>query len=75
MESTNPKIRSISGKLTPNKLTEYSKDFTFTGIYQANRTIKHLCLLAAVNGKSSASELKYQQNIGTTLVLFLSILY
>lgn len=75
MTSTTPKIHSISGKLTPNRLTEYNRNFTFTDIYQVNRTIKDLCLLTAVNGKPSASELKYQQNIGTTLVLFLSILY
>ena len=62
MTLTNPKMRSITGKLTPNKLTEREDDFTFNVIYQANRSIKDLCQLAAVNSKFSASELESANN-------------
>lgn len=62
MTLTNPKMRSITGKLTPNKLTEREDDFTFNVIYQANRSIKDLCQLAAINSKFSASELESAYN-------------
>lgn len=62
MASTEPKMRSITGRLTPNKLTEREDDFTFNAIYLANRTIKDLCKLAAVNSKFSASELESAYN-------------
>lgn len=62
MASNEPKMRSITGKLTANKLTERDDDFTFNVIYQANRTIKDLCRLAAANSKFTASELESAYN-------------
>lgn len=62
MASTEPKMRSITGRLTPNKLTEREDDFTFNAIYQANRSVKDLCKLAAINSKFSASELESAYN-------------
>ena len=59
MTSTDPKMRSITGKLVTNMLTEREDDFTYKVTYVANRTIKDLCKLAAQNGsKFSASELE-----------------
>ena len=49
-------MRSITGKLTPNKLTEREDDFTCNIVYQANQNIKDLCLFAAANSKFPASE-------------------
>lgn len=62
MASTEPKMRSITGRLTPNKLTEREDDFTFNVTYQASRSIKDLCQLAAINSKFSASELESAYN-------------
>ena len=63
MASEEPKMRSIAGKLTPNKLTEREDDCTFNVTYLANRTIKDLCLFAAKNGsKFTASELESAYN-------------
>lgn len=62
MASTEPKMRSITGKLVANKLTEREDDFTFNVIYQANRTAKDLCRLAAANSKFTASELESAYN-------------
>ena len=50
MTSTDPKMRSITGKLVTNMLTEREDDFTYKVTYVANRTIKDLCKLAAQNG-------------------------
>lgn len=47
MATTEPKMRSITGKLTPNKLTERDDDFTCNIVYQANRSIPDLCKFAA----------------------------
>ena len=59
MASTNPKMRSITGKLVANVLTEREDDFTYNVTYVASRTIKDLCKLAAQSGsKFSASELE-----------------
>ena len=63
MTSTDPKMRSITGKLVTNMLTEREDDFTYKVTYVANRTIKDLCKLAAQNGsKFSASELESAYN-------------
>ena len=63
MATTEPKMRSIAGKLVVNKLTEREDDFTFNVTYLANRTIKDLCHLAATSGsKFSASELESAYN-------------
>lgn len=63
MASTEPKMRSLAGKLSPNVLTEREDDFTFNVTYLANRTVKDLCKLAASNGsKFSASELESAYN-------------
>ncbi len=62
MASTEPKMRSITGKLTPNKLTEREDDSTCNVIYQANRNIKDLCQLAAANSKFTSSELESAYN-------------
>ena len=51
MTLTNPKMRSITGKLTPNKLTEREDDFTFNVIYQANQINKRSLPIAAINNK------------------------
>lgn len=58
MEPNEPKKRSITGKLTPNNLTEREDDFTFNVIYQAKRSIKDLCQLAAVNSKYTAAHME-----------------
>lgn len=58
MASTEPKMRSITGNLVANMLTEREDDFTFNVTYVANRTVKDLCELAAKNkSKFTASEL------------------
>ena len=63
MTSTDPKMRSITGKLVTNMLTEREDDFTYKVTYVANRTIKDLCKLAAQNGsKFSVSELESAYN-------------
>lgn len=63
MATTEPKMRSIAGKLVANKLTEREDDFTFNVKYLANRTVKDLCHLAATSGsKFSASELESAYN-------------
>lgn len=63
MTSTDHKMRSITGKLVTNMLTEREDDFTYKVTYVANRTIKDLCKLAAQNGsKFSASELESAYN-------------
>lgn len=63
MASTDPKMRSITGKLVANMLTEREDDFTYKVTYVANRTIKDLCKLATQNGsKFSASELETAYN-------------
>lgn len=62
MAATEPKMRSITGKLTPNKLTEREDDFTCNIAYQANRSIQDLCQFAAANSKFSASELESAYN-------------
>lgn len=63
MATTEPKKRSIAGKLVANKLTEREDDFTFNVTYLANRTVKDLCRLAANAGsKFSASELESAYN-------------
>lgn len=63
MASTEPKMRSIAGKLYPNVLTEREDDFTFNVTYLANRTVKDLCKFAVSNGsKFSASELESAYN-------------
>lgn len=58
MANTEPKMRSITGKVTPNKLSEREDDFIINVVYQANRTIKDLCKFAAVKSKFTASELE-----------------
>ena len=40
MAATEPKMRSITGKLTPNELTEREDDFTCNVIYQQNVLLK-----------------------------------
>lgn len=40
MATNEPKMRSITGRLSANKLTEREDDFTFNVIYQANQTVK-----------------------------------
>lgn len=62
MAATEPKMRSITGKLTPNELTEREDDFTCNITYQANRDIKDLCQLTAANSKFTASELESAYN-------------
>lgn len=63
MSNSSPKLRSITGKLVSNMLTEREDDFTFNVIYVANRSIKDLCKLAAQSGsKFSASELESAYN-------------
>ena len=62
MAATEPKMRSITGKLTPNELTEREDDFTCNVIYQAKRTIKDLCQLTSANSKFTASELEIAYN-------------
>ena len=62
MAATEPKMRSITGKLTPNELTEREDDFTCNVIYQAKRTIKDLCQLTSANSKFTASELESAYN-------------
>lgn len=47
MALNEPKMRSITGKLVANKLTERDDDFSFNVTYQANRSVKDLCKLAA----------------------------
>lgn len=63
MASTDPKMRSITGNLVANMLTEREDDFTLNVTYMANRTVDDLCKLAA-NGKSkfTASELRSAYN-------------
>lgn len=58
MASNDPKMRSITGNLVANMLTEREDDFTFNVTYVASRSIDDLCKIAA-NGKSkfSSSEL------------------
>ena len=58
MALNEPKMRSITGKLVANKLTERDDDFSFNVTYQANRSVKDLCKLAATNSKFTASELE-----------------
>lgn len=62
MATNEPKMRSITGRLVSNKLTERDDDFTFNVLYQANRTIKTLCQLAEPNSKFTASELESAYN-------------
>lgn len=56
-------MRSITGNLVANMLTDSEYDFTFNVTYVANRTIDDLCNIAA-NGKSkfTVSELKSVYN-------------
>ena len=63
MDSTDPKMRSITGSLVANMLTEREDDFNFNVTYLANRNIDDLCKIAA-NGKSkfTASELRSAYN-------------
>lgn len=42
MALNEPKMRSITGKLVANKLTERDDDFSFNVTYQANRSVKDL---------------------------------
>ena len=63
MANIEPKMRSITGVLVPNPLTEREDDFNFNVTYVANRTVKDLCRLAAQAGsKFSASELESAYN-------------
>ena len=62
MALNEPKMRSITGKLVANKLTERDDDFSFNVTYQANRSVKDLCKLAATNSKFTASELESAYN-------------
>lgn len=63
MATNDPKKRSITGNLVANMLTEREDDYTFNVTYVANRTIKDLCKLAALNkSKFSASELESAYN-------------
>lgn len=63
MASNDPKMRSITGKLVPNMLTEAEDDFTLNVTYTANRSIKDLCQLKAKTGsKYTASELESVYN-------------
>ena len=57
-----PKKRSITGKLVANKLTAREDDYTCNVTYQANRSIKDICNLAAPKSKFSASELESAYN-------------
>lgn len=62
MASNEPKMRSITGRLVANELTDRKDDFTCNIVYQAKRSIKDLCRLAAVNSKFTASELESAYN-------------
>lgn len=63
MANTDPNMRSITGKLTPNALTERPDDYTFNVTYQARRSVQDICKLAAAGGsKFSASELQSAYN-------------
>lgn len=63
MAITDPKKRSITGKLVSNMLTEREDDFTYKVTYVANRTVKDLCALAVQRGsKFTASELESAYN-------------
>lgn len=57
--STEPKKRSITGKLVENKLTERPDDFTFNVTYVGNRSIGDICRLTAkkYGDKYSAGEI------------------
>lgn len=58
MATDDPKMRSITGNLVSNLLTEREDDYTFNVTYLANRSIQDLCNLAAKNkSKFTASEL------------------
>ncbi|MDD2953096.1 MAG: DUF4469 domain-containing protein [Parabacteroides sp.] len=60
MASTDPKKKSITGKLVENKLTERPDDYSFNVTYVQNRSIGDLCKLAAarLGTKYSASEIE-----------------
>ena len=49
MALNEPKMRSITGKLVANKLTERDDDFSFNVTYQANHSVKDLCKQRTVN--------------------------
>ena len=63
MATNEPKMRSITGTLTPLMLTERDDDYSFNVTYTANRTIKDICQLCAKKGsKYSAAELESNYN-------------
>ena len=63
MATNEPKMRSITGTLTPLMLTARDDDYSFNVTYTANRTIKDICQLCAKKGsKYSAAELESNYN-------------
>lgn len=57
MATSDPKMHSITGTLTPLMLTERDDDYAFNVTYLAKRSIKDICRLAAnKNGKYTAAE-------------------
>lgn len=62
MANKETKMRSITGRLVPNKLTAREDDYTCNVTYQANRSIRDICILAAEKSKFSASELESAYN-------------
>lgn len=58
--ATDPKLRSITGRLVPNKLTSREDDYTFNTQYVGTRTIDDICKLAQpkMGEKYSASEMR-----------------
>ena len=58
--ATDPKLRSITGRLVPNKLTAREDDYTFNTQYVGTRSIDDICKLAQtkMGDKYSASEMR-----------------
>ena len=57
--ATDPKLRSITGRLVHNKLTAREDDYTFNTQYVGTRSIDDICKLAQpkMGEKYSASEM------------------
>ena len=58
--ANDPKLRSITGRLVPNKLTAREDDYTFNTQYVGTRSIDDICKLAQtkMGDKYSASEMR-----------------
>lgn len=65
--ATEPKKRSITGKLVENKLTERSDDYTFNTTYVQSRSIGDLCSLA---GKRFGDKYSPAEILGIYEMLF-----